>query len=210
MKISCIISTAAGDPNAWTQHGGGGIYSATMYDRQRMLREEILPAAIEEGFEEIFLVGRFPREFEEEFKDTVTTIFLPPERLNRIEAFRERECGARFATGDVFVMSSDDHKVGKGFGATLKEIEDEDWDVIQPKRIHGIEGVELADGKEEGYSPWHLQVYRRWVWSMVPFSKLDTLWCDILFPRIYERIGAKLVWDDRLVCIDVEAKEGER
>jgi hypothetical protein len=214
MKISMVITTCSGDPDAFQQQGGGGIYSATMYDRQRMLREELLPAAIAEGMDEIWVVGRYPKEIESEFEDDVNFVFLPPMRLNRIEAFRERECGARFSTGDLLVMSSDDHKVGPGFGTTLREIYDEDtWDIIQPKRIHGITGEELPDGRGEqfpDYSPWHLQCYRRWVWAMNPFTAIDTLWCDIDYPPIYEQIGAKLTWDERLVCIDVEAKEGER
>ena len=211
VRISRIISTACGDPDAYAQHGGGGIYSATMYDRQRMLRDEILPADIAEGYDEIWVVGRYPDDLQTEFSDAVNFVFLPPMRLNRIEAFRQRECGARFSTGDIMVVGADDHKVGTGFVQTLREIADEDtWDVIQPKRVHGITGELLPDGQEEGYSPWHCQVYRRWVWCMCPFTGIDTLWCDIIWPTHYREIGAKLTWDDRLTIVDVEAKEGER
>jgi hypothetical protein len=191
VKISLIITTACGDERAWQQHGGGGLYSATMYERQAMLRDKILPAAIQQEIDEIWVVGR-------------------PMRIDRIEAFRQREVGARFSTGEILVCTADDHMLSDTFAADLRGVLTEDWDILTPKRLHGVTGETLNNGQEEGYSPWHCQVYRRWVWAMLPFTAYDTLWVDTVLPRMYEEIDAKLVWDDRLVCVDVEAKEGER
>jgi len=182
----------------------------TMSERARLLDEEILPAAIAQDIDEIILVGRYPEALESKWKDRITMLTLPPMRLDRIEAFREREVGARWSTGDILIVSADDHKLTPDFISTLRSIADEDWDLITPRRVHGQNlTTELNNGRADCYSPWHVQVYRRPLWVQVPFTTYDTLWVDIVLPKLYDKLGAKMVWHDELTVIDVEAGPDE-
>jgi hypothetical protein len=211
VRLSYIVTTASGDPAVAHQHGGGGIYAATLADRATLLREKILPAT--EGFDEVWVVGRYPQDLEDDFSDHVNFVHLAPLRRERIEAFRQREVGARFSTGDILVMSADDHALGKGFAKNLRKIVDEDWDLLTPRRVHALTGETLNNGSAEMYSPWHCQVYKRHVWAQVPFTSFDTLWVDILLTQKWfddNEIDCKMVWDDRLEVLDVEAREDER
>jgi hypothetical protein len=210
VKISAIYTTACGDPSAQHQQGGGGIYSKTIGSRLELLREHILPAALSQGIDEIIVCGRFPQGLVDKFGDDVIFITLPPLRLDRIEAFRQRECAARFSTGDILIASADDHMLGDGFVEILHGLVEEDWDILTPKREHGITGEELNNGREDGYSPWHCQVIKRHAWAMCPFTRVDTLWSDIVLPEHYEEMNLRMTWDDRLVAIDVEAAEDEK
>jgi hypothetical protein len=206
VRASYLLTTACGDHRvANTQYGGGGIYSKTIGDRLALLRERILPAAVGQDLHEIIVCGRFPQSLVDEFDDTVTFITLPPQRLDRIEAFRQRECAGRFSTGDVLIASADDHMLTDGFVDTLRDIMSEEWDILTPKRVHGITNETLNNGENEGYSPWHVQCIKRHAWAMCPFVRVDTLWSDIVLPEHYKEMNLKMTWDDRLVVVDVEA-----
>jgi len=210
VKTSYILTTCCGDLNVAEQHGGGGIYAKTMSERAQLIHDEILPAALKQDppFDEMLVVGRFPQALVEAYPD-VMWLFLPPERLDRIEAFRERECAARWSRGDILVLSADDHKLADDFTAQLRAIREEPWDLITPKRVHALTGQTLNNGLADGYSPWHCQVLRRSLWAQLPFTAYDTLWVDILLPERYKRLGAQMVWSDDLIVYDVEAQEGE-
>jgi len=205
MKLDYIITTACGDPEAWPQRTPSRIQP--MQKRQELLRERILPAAV--GFDNVIVVGRYPKELEEAFPD-ITFLHLPPLVRDRVEAFRQREVGSRWSTADTFVLGADDHALGPGFSDTLRDVLDEDWDILTPLRMHGLTGEVLNNGKEDGYSPWHLHVYKRHVWARLPWTTISTLWCDIALPRLYREHGFKMIWDDRLQVIDVEAAEWEK
>lgn len=207
MKLSYIVTTACGDPAVAGQTGGQGITGLHMNERERLLREEILPAA--KGFDEVIVVGRFPEGMAADFPH-VTFISIPALRRDRIEAFRQREVGSRWSTGDILVLSADDHKLGKGFAKKLREIAEEDWGILTPRRVHAKTNETLNNGVADRYSPWHCHVYRRFVWAQVPWTAFDTLWVDIVLPDLYEQLDIKMVWDDRLTCYDVEMAEGER
>ena len=204
MKIDYIITTATGDPNAWPQHTPSRVQP--MQKRIELLRDRILPAAI--GFDDIIVVGRCHGSIKDAHPD-ITYIHLPPLVRDRVEAFRQREVASRWSTADCFVLGADDHALCDDFVVKLREMMDEPWDILTPKRIHGITGEELNNGKEDGYSPWHLHVVRRHVWAQLPWTTVSTLWCDVAYPRIYADMNFKMEWSDELWSIDVEAEEHE-
>jgi hypothetical protein len=211
MKISYIITTACGDPYVSEQHGGGGLYKMTMSQRAELLDKEILPWANTQNVVddiEIIIVGRYPEQLAKKW-DGFQWLYVPPERRDRIEAFRQREIAARWSTGDILIVSADDHRLDEYFVEKLREIENDDWDLITPKRLHAKTNELLNNGRDEGYSPWHTQVLRRSLWAQVPFTLYDTLWVDIVIGTTYESIGAKMIWSDDLVVYDCEAEEDE-
>ena len=107
------------------------------------------------------------------------------------------------------MVSADDHKLGEGFADKVRALAEEEWDIITPKRIHGITGEELNNGKEDGYHPWHCNVIKRQAWAMLPWTTIATLWCDIVMTRVHEELNLKTAWGMGLAVIDVEAAEDE-
>lgn len=208
MKLSYILTTCCGDPLVSEDFGGGGLYKMTMSQRAELLDQEILPAAIPQEIDEIIVVGRFPDVLRDKW-DSVMWLTLPPERRDRIEAFRQREVAARWSTGDIFIMSADDHKLADDFVKVLRTKLDNDWSLITPRRLHGQNLTVLNNGQADGYSPWHAQVLRRELWAQLPFTAHDTLWVDTILTTVYEKLNAKMVWDDDLVVYDCEAADDE-
>lgn len=185
----------------------------TMSQRAELLCDEILPAAFIQDIDEIIVVGRYPDALPLLYPDDdypqLQWLYLPPERLDRIEAFRQREVAARWSTSDVLIVSADDHRLAEDFTEVLRSKWDDDWDLITPKRLHAKTLNELNNGRDEGYSPWHTQVLRRSLWAQIPFTLYDTLWVDTIIPDTYKRHNMKMVWSDDLIVYDCEATEDE-
>lgn len=201
MIISYIINSAALDP--WVA-GSNPHRSAAYRQRADLLRHRVLPAAIKQGFDEIIVAGCF------EEGEGYTYLPVAPRYRDRRDALLQREAGARLATGDILVFGHDDHAIGNGFSSRLVEkADDPAWDLIIPRRIHGITGVEMNNGKAENYCGGHVLVLRRWLWAAVPWTKLNTEYWDTSQTREWRAVGGKIVWDDDLVHIDVEAGQNE-
>lgn len=204
VKVDYIVTTACGDREAWSQKTPSR--SKFIANRIEMLKDEILPAAV--GFDSVIVVGRCHKDVELAHPD-FTFLHLPPLIRDRVEAFRQREVASRWSNADILVVSADDHKLGEGFADKVRALDKEEWDIITPKRIHGITGEELNNGKEDGYHPWHCNVIRRSAWAMLPWTTIATLWCDIVLSRVHEELNFKTAWDMGLEVIDVEAAEDE-
>jgi hypothetical protein len=87
----------------------------------------------------------------------------------------------------------------------------EGWDILVPKRIHGITGEELNNGKAEGYMGGHTLVMKRAAWAQVPWTTVNPPRCwDIHMTRKWIEADLKIVWTDDLVSIDLEAKADEQ
>ena len=221
-KLSLIINTASMDPFVAAK---GNMYRQGSYGDRRSIVRELISSS---GFDEVIVAGNF------EPGEGYTYLELEPQLRDRRDALWQREMGARHATGDVLVFTHDDHVLDEGFAEKLRlyyidgfmcDISDKapdpeckcgtyhsppEWDLIVPKRIHGLTGEELNNGKEEGYMGGHSLVMRRWLWAEVPWMSVNTEWWDTTMTRLWREAGGTIVWSDKLVHIDREAKETER
>lgn len=224
MRISYIINTAASDP--WV-HGGNPHRQAAYRSRQALLRDKVLPAALEQGFDEIIVAGVY------ESGSNYRYLPVVPRYRDRRDALVQREQGARHATGDILVFGHDDHMLGEGFCQTLRTnysigldtgVTDLDnmpvykappaWDLLIPRRLHAITGATLNNGFEDSpnkasYMGGHVLVMKRWLWAEVPWTACDTEYWDTSMTRLWTEAGGKLVFADDLIHLDVEAAENE-
>jgi len=221
MKISLIINTAAGDPrvagenNPWRRHTYG--------DRVAMVHKIVAECT---DFDQIIVAGVF----EPSAEGLYTSVQIPQQYGDRRDALLQREIGARHATGDILVFTHDDHMPSapqndEGFtmpflltSGTKSFIEDDTivdftqgWDILVPKRIHGVTGEELNNGKEAGYMGGHTLCMKREAWAAVPWvTAIPPRSWDIPMTRIWLDAGLKIVWTDDLISVDLEAMEDER
>ena len=211
MKISLIINSAACDPLV---NASGNRYRATGYsERYRILKEKVLPAALSQDFDEVFVCGSFEAGKGYEY------IPLDPRYRDRRDALWQREMGARYATGDVLVFSHDDHALDSNFNNELylhwcgvdesKAPLAQPWDLLIPRRTHGITGATLENGKTAGYMGGHALVMKRWLWARVGWLSVDTEWWDVSLSRLWREAGGKLVHCEDLIHVDMEATEAE-
>lgn len=201
MRISYIINSAASDP--WIQDGRNPWRQAGYGSRYRLLKEKVLPAAMQQGFDEIIVAGCF------EEGEGYRYVPVAPRFRDRRDALWQREIGARYATGNVLIFGHDDHALHGDWWDFLKWPEWDSWDLLIPKRIHGITGTELTNGKDKGYMGGHVLVMKRWLWAEVPWTACDTIFWDVSMTRLWKEAGGKLVYADDLVHADVEATENE-
>ena len=199
MKISLIINTAAGDPrvagenNPWRKYKYG--------DRVAMVHKIVKECS---DFDEIIVAGVF----EPSAEGLYTSVQIPQQYGDRRDALLQREIGARHATGDVLVFTHDDHMPQTPWD--LHVFEQPDWDILVPKRIHGVTGEELNNGKAAGYMGGHTLCMKREAWAAVPWVTAIPPRCwDIPMTRIWLEAGLKIVWTDDLTSVDLEAQEDE-
>ena len=205
MKTSYIINTACLDPLA---DGGNPHRSAKYRERHTLLTQRVLPAALEQGFDEIIVAGSF------ESGAGYRYIRVDPRCRDRRDALYQREAGARHATGDILVFGHDDHRLADNFCATLHTCGVDGWDLLVPKRIHGITGATLNNGFEDApggqsYMGGHVLVMKRWLWAEVPWTACDTEFWDTSMTRLWQEAGAKIVFSTDLIHMDVEAGPNE-
>ena len=198
MKTSLIINTAAGDPriagesNPWRRHTYG--------DRVSMVHKIVKECA---DFDEIIVAGVF----EPSAEGLYTSVNIPQQYGDRRDALLQREIGARHATGDILVFTHDDHLPVFGKKRKWKT---EDWDILVPKRVHGVTGEELTNGKAEGYMGGHTLCMKREAWAAVPWvTAIPPRSWDIPMTRIWLEAGLKIVWTDELTSVDLEVHEDE-
>lgn len=203
MRTSLIINTASLD--ARVNAGRNPWRSAGYQSRYRLLKDRVLPAALTQGFDEIFVCGAF------EAGDGYEYIPVEPRYRDRRDALWQREMGGRYATGDVLVWLHDDHLVADNFVDVLRTeyLSNDSWDLLIPKRLHGITGQELNNGKSDNYMGGHCLVMRRGLWARCPWTMLDTIFWDTSMTRVWREAGGRLIWSDSLIHIDVEAAENE-
>lgn len=203
MRISYIINTASLDP--WASASSNEHRSAGYRERYRLLKEQVLPAALEQGFDEIIVAGSF------EEGPGYHYIPVAPRCRDRRDALWQREIGARHSTGDVLVFGHDDHKVGEDFAHYIHiEPPAEPWDLLIPRRVHGITGEDMNNGRLGDYCGGHVMVLKRWLWAQVPWTSIDGEYWDKSLTRMWREAGAKIVFADDLTHIDIEASASER
>jgi hypothetical protein len=199
VKVSLIINTACGDPriagerNPWREYTYG--------DRVEMVHRIVKECT---DFDEIIVAGVF----EPSAEGLYTYVSITQQYGDRRDALLQREIGARHATGDVLVFTHDDHLPQAPWN--LHVLEEDGWDILVPKRIHGITGEELNNGKAEGYMGGHTLCMKREAWAAVPWlTAIPPRTWDIPMTRIWRDAGLEIVWTDELISVDLEARENE-
>lgn len=201
IRTSLIINTCALDPYVWNT--GNPFRGASYRYRAKLLEEKILPSA--RGMDEVIVVGQYKP------GEGYTYLEMAPHWRDRRDALWQRDLGARHSTGGILIFAHDDHALGEGFAHTLADMlaADPSWDILVPKRVHGLTGATLENGESAGYMGGHVCVFRRWIWAEVPFTRVSTEYWDVPLTRLWRDAGAKIVWTDKLTHIDVEARHEE-
>lgn len=207
MKLSLIINTCVAHEGAGQT---GNLYRSAPYTaRLALLKDRILPTVLTSGWDEIFVSGGVPISLAEEFRDPrLTFLAMPPAKGNRWDALIQREIAARHSTGDILCFSHDDHLPPKAEEVQYAA-EDLVWDILVPKRIHGVTGATMNNGKADGYMGGHSYLMRRSAWATYPLTKAPDEWWDLYMTNIWKSLGLSIVWTDALTHVDLEAKEGE-
>lgn len=193
MRVSLIINTAV-----TTAKGGNPFRSSSYADREAGL-ERIIDEGVPEAVEKIVAGSYKPN-------DGFTYLEVPPLYGDRRDALVQREMGARLSTGDILVFTHDDHL--PNFHAS--DIPDGEWDILVPKRVHGIDGRDLPNGQEQDYMGGHTLIMRREAWVRVPWLAVVPERCwDLPMTRLWREAGLKIEWTDDIISVDLEAKENE-
>ena len=198
MKISLIINTASMDPRVAQ---GSNPWRSKLYgDRVSMVHKIVEEC---QDFDEIIVAGVF----EPSAEGVYTYVDITQQYGDRRDALLQREIGARHATGDILVFTHDDHLPKFG---NKRKWKTEPWDILVPKRIHGVTGEELNNGREAGYMGGHTLCMKREAWAAIPWvTAIPPRSWDIPMTRIWKDAGLNIVWTDELVSVDLEAGEHE-
>jgi hypothetical protein len=199
-----IINTASGADDALLK---GNPYRKEAYaKRAELLATRILPSVLEDdGWDEVIVAGIIPISLVEQFPN-ISFLHLPPVRNDRWDALAHREMAARHACGDLLVFCHDDHLPISGKG--LKD-HDPYYDILVPRRAHGMTGVTMNNGRAEGYMGGHCYVQRRWSWARLPLTSAPDEYWDTVLTEAWKQMGASIVWTNKLVHYDLEATAGE-
>lgn len=231
MKITYIITTCCGDDEAASQRTPSR--EATMRTRERLLADEILPAALAQPIDEIIVGGRPTDALAEEFEpEGVRFEWIEPVVRWRTEAGHIRRVCAELTDADLFIFSADDHRLASDFADRLRENASHplrgdggaSWDAWAPARYHALTNERLNNGEVDfgeidgrphshiGYHGFHVNVMRRWLVESVPWDifppTLD--FQDVPMTDAWRRVGAFLKWGEPLRIYDIEAAEEER
>jgi hypothetical protein len=200
MRTSLIINTAALAPHAAQT---GNPFRSTPYADRAALVDRIVDEC-HGDFDEIIVAGHFRPDSAEPSR--YIYIEVAPMYGDRRDALVQREMGARLATGERLAFTHDDHL--PAFAA--EEIPDGDWDILVPKRKHGLTGETLPNGEEEGYMGGHTLIMKRAAWVTVPWLTVAPHRCwDLALTNIWQEAGLKIAFTDEIISIDLEAREGE-
>jgi hypothetical protein len=200
MRSSLIINTAALAPHAATS---SNLWRTGTYAERAKLVERIVDTCYGK-WDEIIVAGNYKPDSAKPSR--YIYIDVSPMYGDRRDALVQREMGARLSTGELLAFTHDDHS--PDFAA--KDIPDGDWHILVPKRIHGISGVKLPNGEEEGYMGGHTLIMRRDIWVVIPWLTVTPHRCwDLPMTRIWKEAGLNIEFSDDLVSIDLEAQEGQ-
>lgn len=186
--------------------------------RQRLVWEHVWQSVRNEGFDDVIVVG----DWEAHCAPINTSgygryLCVAPLTRTTTDALIKRDVGTLATTADVLVYLCDDHALAPGFGAALRAVLDEPWDVIVPNRyttdhntIHSAPLVPLNNGERHGYCGGHGGVFRRAVVTAAPWSTMPhhRNW-DVLASGVQRERGARFCFSPRadLAIIDLNPND---
>jgi len=177
--------------------------------RPQLIKDVILPSVLNQGFDDVFVVGDFPGA-----GATFRVLIVPPLTHSTIDALVKRDVGTLATDAEIIVYLADDHKLSDRFGDHVRDMQQKGWDVLVPSRFVMYNGQklplnngELANNQQigDGYCGGHCGVYRRRLIEKLPWSTMPhhRNW-DLLGSLMQQRIGARFVWTPELEIEDVE------
>lgn len=196
------------------------IIIATERRKQQLTR--VIDSTCAHNFNDIVVVGDW--EYNDEWSNFLN---VAPLTRTTVDALVKRDIGTlSVPEASVLVYLCDDHILAPGFGAALRAVLDEPWDVIVPNRYtkrivcgcgHGCtaecEGCEveetlpLNNGERDDYCGGHGGIFRRHVITAKPWSAHahHRNWDAQISAEQIAR-GARFVWSPRaeLSIIDIE------
>ena len=185
--------------------------------RKDLVRDRVLPSVLAQGFDETLVVGDWMMSEvrPEPGFATVRYACVEPLRHDTVDALVKRDVGTIMTHADVLVFLCDDHALGPNFLATLREVIDEEWDVVVPNRfcIRSDKDVEreriaLNNGERDGYCGGHAGVFRRELVESRPWSAHShSKYWDARISYSQRLAGARFIWHPR-AGIAVEDVEG--
>ena len=167
--------------------------------RRALVEKRVLPSVINQGFDEVVLVADW--QIREADQGVYRHACVEPFQRTTNDALVRRDVGTLMTKADVLVYLCDDHILGPDFLATLREVIDEEWDVVVPNRWvdHDSVGpVQLNNGERDGYCGGHAGVFRRALIESRPWSahSLSREW-DARISFSQRLAGARFVWHPR-------------
>jgi len=200
MRASLIINTAALAPHAASS---GNPFRAGTYAERVAMVDEIIEKSVGR-WDEIIVAGNYKPSLDD--PSAYSYIDVPPMYGDRRDALVQREMGARLSTGEYLAFTHDDHL--PDFAA--EDIPSGGWHILVPRREHGVTGVKLPNGEEEGYMGGHTLIMKRAIWVTIPWLSVTPHRCwDLPMTRLWEESKLTVEFTDALVSVDLEAQEGE-
>ena len=176
-----------------------------------------MPSVLAAVFDDVIVVGDWEHNEADLFSVPLSRfkydyLYVAPLTRTTTDALVKRDVGTLATDADVLVYLCDDHALAPGFGAALRAVLDEPWDVIVPNRVTmcGNRRQPLNNGERDGYCGGHGGVFRRAVITAKPWSAHahHRNW-DAIISREQISRGARFVWSPRadLTIIDLNPED---
>ena len=198
--------------------------------RKALVCDRVLHSVVGQmDFDEMVVVGDW-QDSEDALFAGVRYLCVEPMLRNTTDALVKRDVGTLATRADILVYLCDDHALAPNFLTELREVINEEWDVVVPNRYcrrgdlgmddngnvgpansrtfhHPAPIVALNNGERDGYCGGHAGIFRRAVIQQRPWSahSHNRLW-DVTSSHDMQRAGAKFCWSPRagIAVIDLE------
>ncbi len=186
-------------------------------EKRRTQLPRVITSACCQGFDDVVVVTDWQINDAEDFGGAWPRYFrVEPLTRTTTDALVKRDVGTLATTADILVYLCDDHTLAPGFGAALRDVLAEPWDVIVPNREtwrpngQELERVWLNNGEQGRYCGGHCGVFKRHVITAKPWSAHahHRNW-DALISFEQQERGARFVWSPRddIAIRDIEPEQ---
>ena len=174
--------------------------------RWALVRDQILPQCVREGFDEIVVAGDGEPGLGYQFID------IPAITGTTIDALVKRDAATVATESEYIAFFSDDHRPVPGFATDLREyVQEHRVEVLIPHRVtwratsDGFTRIDLNSGASDGYCGGHAGVFhreaiRRYPWACGPH---DLLW-DLTHSRHLQQLGVQFSYAPHIMVEDIE------
>lgn len=174
--------------------------------RRALVQRVVLPSVTSQPFDEVVCVGSWNAN-DHEYVERERYLQVPPLTNTTIDALVKRDAGTLATYSDILVYLCDDHALAPDFCRALREVVDEEWDVLVPNRYtmaqrpigaHGTIRIDLPMGEAQAYCAGHAGVFRRSVVKAAPWSAMPhhRNW-DVFASYAQSRNGARFCFKPR-------------
>jgi hypothetical protein len=174
--------------------------------RWGLVRDQILPAILQEPFDEVILAG------DGESGTGYRHLAIPALTGTTVDALVKRDAAALATESEYVAYFSDDHRPVPGFAEVVRGyVANHTVDILIPERVTwrevdgGFHRYNLNSGAGEGYCGGHAGVFHRAVMQRYPWTTAphDRLW-DLYHSRRCQELGFQFHCGTGAVVEDVE------